>query len=75
MDRDQLIENLENNGISKDGIAAILEIMDGKGWKAKTEENPGMSALATLEHAVMVEKDPILKARMAAKIISLKLEE
>ena len=73
MDIDKLIEDLETNGVSKDGIAKILDIITGKNETREVSSEKDL--ISNVELALLNEVDPIRKVKLAAKIISMRLEE
>lgn len=75
IDIDKLIEELENNGVSKDSITKILDIITGKEDEVYGEDVSNEDTLTQVELALMNEVDPLKKTRLAAKILSMRLEE
>lgn len=75
MDIDKLIEELEDNGVSKDGITKILDILTGKNEYIDEYDMEGTDKIHRVEMALLNEVDPIKKTKLAAKLISTRLEE
>lgn len=75
LDIDKLIEELENNGVSKDSITKILDIITGKEDEVFGEDVSNEDTLTQVELALINEVDPLKKTRLAAKILSMRLEE
>jgi len=74
MDKDKIVEELNEGGISEENIKKILDIIEKGGIEKEENETLSMENLVNnLEIAMILEKDPIKKTQLAAKIISLKL--
>ena len=73
MDKDELIEQLEESGLDPKSIDKILNTMGGVVEK-KEDKEEGIPQIRQLELALLTEKDPIVRSQIAAKIISLRLD-
>jgi hypothetical protein len=73
MTRDELIEDLEEGGLDPKAIDKIMKIMGGNMGEISKEEE-ALTPITQLELALLIEKDPITRSKLAAKIISLKLD-
>ena len=77
MDTDKFIEFLKEQNISDSKIDKILEIMNsGDSDIAPLAKEDGKNNLiSSLEIKLLEEKDPIKKTVIAAKILSMRLDE
>jgi len=76
MERDELIESLEEAGVPKEKIQNMLDIVDGK--KKAPPPPPGIyldTLVEEMKTRLITEKDPAIRTQLAAKIISLGLSE
>lgn len=70
MDTDEIIEYLLDSGVPENKVKEMMSIMEGRIQEPEFPEN----FLETLETLILLEKDPIMKARMVARKISLELD-
>ena len=74
MDTDKFVEQLQEWGISDDKIKEIQKVLSENKGKTELDTDNGKVFLHELETRLLLEKDPTTRAKLAAKIISIRLD-